>query len=96
MSDAHDADEVDRANLLPGATARSVLSFVVGQLVDDPEQVEIDTVEGRRGVRFEVRVGPGDMGRVIGRKGRTAQNIRTVVRAAAARDGVDVDVDFED
>lgn len=96
MSDAHDADDLDRANLIPGATARAVLAFVVGQLVDDPSQVHIDTVEGRRGVRFEVRVGPGDMGRVIGRRGRTAQNIRTVVRAAAAKDGVDVDVDFED
>lgn len=90
-----DLDE-DRANLLPGATARAVLEFVVKQLVDDPDAVEVETVEGRRGLRFEVRVGPGDMGRVIGRRGRTAQSIRTLVRAAATRDGVDVDVDFED
>jgi hypothetical protein len=41
-------------------------------------------------------VGPGDLGRVIGRRGRTAQSIRTVVRAAAVNDDVDVDVDFVD
>ena len=47
-------------------------------------------------MRLEVKVGPGDLGRVIGRRGRTAQSIRTVVRAAATRDGVEVDVDFAD
>ena len=48
------------------------------------------------GFRLEVRVGPEDMGRVIGKRGRVANAIRTVVRAAAVRDGVDVDVEFED
>jgi len=43
-----------------------------------------------------VRVADGDLGRVIGRRGRTAASIRTVVRAAATRDGADVDVDFLD
>ena len=47
-------------------------------------------------MRLEVKVGEGDLGRVIGRRGRTAQSIRTVVRAAATRDGVEVDVDFVD
>ena len=47
-------------------------------------------------VRLEVRVGPDDMGRVIGKRGRVANAIRTVVRAAAVRDGVDVDIEFED
>ena len=41
-------------------------------------------------------VGPGDLGRVIGRRGRTAQSIRTVVRAAATRDDTDVDIEFLD
>ena len=41
-------------------------------------------------------IGPGDLGRVIGRRGRTAQSIRTLVRAAAAKDGREVDVDFVD
>jgi predicted RNA-binding protein YlqC (UPF0109 family) len=47
-------------------------------------------------VRLEVRVGEGDLGRVIGRRGRTAQSIRTIVRAAATRDDVEVDIEFED
>ena len=50
----------------------------------------------RRIDRSRCSVAPGDMGRVIGTRGRTAQSIRTVVRAAAARDGVEVDVDFVD
>ena len=46
--------------------------------------------------RLDVRVGPGDLGRVIGRRGRTAASVRTVTRAAAAKDGVEVDIEFLD
>jgi uncharacterized protein len=74
----------------------AVLDHVVKQLVSDPDAVDIESSDGRRAVRFTVRVGPGDMGRVIGKQGRTAKAIRTVVRAAAVRDGAQVDVDFED
>ena len=56
----------------------------------------VDTSDDGRRVRLDVRVGPGDLGRVIGRRGRTAQSIRTVVRAAAARDDTDVDIEFLD
>jgi predicted RNA-binding protein YlqC (UPF0109 family) len=77
-------------------TATAVLTHVVRSIVDDPDQVQVDASENRGKVRLEVRVGPGDLGRVIGRRGRTAQSIRTVVRAAATRDDVDVDVDFAD
>lgn len=78
-------------------TAQAVLEHVVRSIVDDPDAVRVDSSDDDRGrVRFEVRVGPGDLGRVIGRRGRTAQSIRTLVRAAAVRDEVDVDVDFVD
>ncbi|MEQ1700802.1 MAG: KH domain-containing protein [Ilumatobacteraceae bacterium] len=77
-------------------TAVAVLTHVVRSIVDDPTAVIVDASESRGKVRLEVRVGPGDLGRVIGRRGRTAQSIRTVVRAAATRDDVDVDVDFAD
>ncbi len=78
-------------------TAIAVLGHVVRSIVDEPDAVQVDAQEGARGkVRLEVRVAPGDLGRVIGRRGRTAGNIRSVVRAAATRDGVDVDIDFED
>lgn len=86
----------DDANLVPAPTAVAVLDYLVSALVDDPDAVEVNPVERRRGITLEVRVAPGDMGRVIGRRGRTATSIRTVVRAAAARDGVEVDVDFLD
>jgi predicted RNA-binding protein YlqC (UPF0109 family) len=77
-------------------TATSVLDLLVTSLVDDPDAVRIDAIEQRGRVRLEVRVGPDDMGRVIGKRGRVANAIRTVVRAAAVRDDVDVDVEFED
>lgn len=77
-------------------TAVSVLDLLVTSLVDDPDAVRIDPIEQRDRVRLEVRVGPDDMGRVIGKRGRVANAIRTVVRAAAVRDGVNVDIEFED
>jgi predicted RNA-binding protein YlqC (UPF0109 family) len=77
--------------------ATSVLTHVVKSIVDDPNAVQVEGFdEGENKVLLEVRVGDGDLGRVIGRRGRTAMSIRNVVRAAAARDGVDVDVDFVD
>lgn len=76
--------------------AESVLTHVVRSIVDDPSAVRIESLDDEGKVVLEVRVGDGDLGRVIGRRGRTAMSIRNVVRAAAARDGVDVDVDFLD
>jgi predicted RNA-binding protein YlqC (UPF0109 family) len=93
-TEAPPADEADGAD--PAPTAISVLDLLVTSLVDDPDAVRIDPIEQRGKVRLEVRVGPDDMGRVIGKRGRVANAIRTVVRAAAVRDGVDVDVEFED
>ena len=86
----------DTASPVEVPTARAVLEHLVGALVEDPDAVRIDLSEGRSLPRLTVRVGPSDMGRVIGRRGRVAQAIRTVVRAAAARDGSDVEVEFED
>jgi hypothetical protein len=87
---------VEEANRAAAPTAAAVLEHIVRSIVDDPEAVSVTTSEQRGKVRLEARVGPGDLGRVIGRRGRTAQSIRAVVRAAASRDGVDIDVDFED
>jgi predicted RNA-binding protein YlqC (UPF0109 family) len=77
-------------------TARAVLEHLVGSLVEDRDAVRVELSQGRSLPRLTVRVGPSDMGRVIGKRGRVAQAIRTVVRAAAARDGSDVEVEFED
>jgi uncharacterized protein len=89
-------DDDAAPNQVPAPTATAVLTHVVRSIVDDAEAVKVDAVEGRNRLKLEVKVGPGDLGRVIGRRGRTAQSIRTVVRAAATRDGVEVDVDFVD
>jgi len=91
-----DTQSTSDSSELSAPTAVAVLTHVVRSIVDDPEAVIVDSSESRGKVRLEVRVGPGDLGRVIGRRGRTAQSIRTVVRAAATRDDVDVDVDFAD
>jgi uncharacterized protein len=91
-----DVETFDTDNLVPAPTATAVLDHVVRALVDEPDSVSIEAVDGRRGITLEVRVAPGDMGRLIGKRGRTAQSIRMVVRAAATRDGVSVDVDFVD
>ena len=89
-------DDGDDVNRIPAATARAVLDYLVRALVDDPDSVQVDAVEGRRGISLRVSVAPGDMGRVIGKRGRTANAVRAVTRAAAVRDGVEVDVDFVD
>jgi predicted RNA-binding protein YlqC (UPF0109 family) len=89
-----DADDDDADD--PAPTATSVLDLLVTSLVDDADAVRIDPIEQRDRVRLEVRVGPDELGRVIGKRGRTANAIRTVVRAAAVRDDVHVDVEFED
>jgi hypothetical protein len=75
-------------------TAAAVLEYLVRHLVDEPDGVAVEAVDRSRGVQLEVRVAPGDMGRVIGKRGRTAQAIRTVTRAAAVRDGVEVNIEF--
>jgi len=88
-------DGFDAGNTALAPTAAAVLAHIVTSIVDNPEAVEVDASEHRGRVRLDVRVGPGDLGRVIGRRGRTAQSIRTVVRAAATRDDASADVDVE-
>ena len=89
-------EEWDDHGQIDGGRAKSVLSYLARQLVDDPGAVSIDTSETRNGIKLSLRVGQGDMGKVIGRRGRVAQSIRSVVRAAGAKDGLDVAVDIVD
>ncbi len=76
--------------------AHSVLDYLARQLVDAPDSVTIAVDDARGGVKLSLHVASEDMGKVIGRRGRVAQSIRTVVRAAGASDGVDVLVDIVD
>jgi uncharacterized protein len=66
---------------------REFIEFIVRALVDHPEAVEVSEVEGSRTTVYELRVGPGDLGKVIGKNGQTAKSIRTLMTAAAARQG---------
>lgn len=70
------------------------LSHLVRGIVDHPDDVDVATRRGRRGTSVEVRVHPDDMGRVIGRSGRTATSLRTVL--GALNGGRAVRVDFLD
>ena len=79
-----------------GATAVAVCEFICRSIVSQPDEVEVEVDGDDDHLELTVTVGDGDTGRVIGRRGRTAQAIRAVVRAAAAKDGVEVDVEFAD
>ncbi|GAA4703243.1 RNA-binding protein [Kocuria gwangalliensis] len=68
------------------------LEHLVRGIVDSPEDITVRSREGRRGQILEVRVHPEDLGRVIGRSGRTAKALRTVVTALAPGENVRVDV----
>lgn len=91
-----DDDEATDGNRLEGSVPRTVLEYLAKAIVDDPDSVVVEVDESRSTVSLRLNVSPDDMGRVIGRRGRTAQAIRTVVRAAAAREGMDVHVDIVD
>ena len=73
-----------------------VLTYLARQLASDPDAVVIDAQERGGKVSLKLHVGPDDMGRVIGRRGRTAQAIRTLVAAAGARSGQGTNVDIVD
>jgi len=60
---------------------------IVKELVDNPDQVQVTEVEGEKTTVFELRVGPGDLGKVIGKKGKTAGAIRILLSAASAKRG---------
>jgi predicted RNA-binding protein YlqC (UPF0109 family) len=75
---------------------RELVDFLITELVDDPDAVEVTESEDERGLRYTVRVAPDDMGKVIGKGGRTAKAIRAVVRAAASRQGTAAYVDIAD
>ncbi|MCT1367374.1 MULTISPECIES: RNA-binding protein [Kocuria] len=68
------------------------LKHLVQGIVDHPEDVDVRSRSGRRGQTLEVRTHPEDLGRVIGRGGRTAKSVRTVINALADGEQVRVDV----
>ena len=76
--------------------ARDVVEVVAKALADKPEAVTVTEHEGRGQTVVELTMAPGDLGRVIGRQGRTAQALRTLASAAAELEGTKATVDFRD
>lgn len=75
---------------------KDLVEFLCTELVDDPDAVQVTESFDDRGPTYHVRVADGELGKLIGRGGRTAKAIRTVVRAAASRQRLSARVDFED
>jgi predicted RNA-binding protein YlqC (UPF0109 family) len=76
--------------------ARQVVEVVARQLADRPDEVRVTEHEHRGQTVLELFMAPGDLGRVIGRQGRTAAAIRTLVSTAAELDGSRVTLEFRD
>ena len=76
--------------------ARDVVEVVARALADRPEQVRVVEAEHRGQTLVELFMAPGDLGRIIGRQGRTAQAVRTLAAAAGEADGRKVTVEFRD
>lgn len=72
------------------------LETIITSLVNDPSAVSIKEVDGEKSITFEVRVADSDMGKVIGREGRIAKAIRTIMKALANKEGKKVNVEFID
>lgn len=89
-----DDDAADEGGVERAATA--VLEYIAKSLADDPSAVSVEVSERHDKVVLSLSVGPDDMGRIIGRRGRTAQAIRALVGAAGVRDGVTTSVDIVD
>lgn len=66
---------------------KEFIECIVKNLVDNPDEVKVTEISGERTVVYELRVGAGELGKVIGKHGQTARSIRTLVAAASAKRG---------
>lgn len=75
---------------------KELLDYLAKALVDHPDDVQIEVIEGERSVILQLRVHPDDIGKVIGKQGRIAQALRTLVKAAATKQGKNAIVEILD
>ena len=75
---------------------KEIIETIILNLVDNKDAVEINEVQGEKSIVYEVKVANEDMGKVIGRQGRLAKSIRTVVKSIGAREHKKVSVEFLD
>jgi len=67
---------------------KELIEYIVKSIVDNPEEVDVTQIDGESTIVFELRVKQEDVGKVIGKKGRTINAIRTLVNASAAKSGM--------
>ena len=75
---------------------KDLLLYIARNLVDHPEAVTVTEVPGQEEITLELRVAPEDMGKLIGRQGRIAKEIRTIIKSVAQRTGQKVSVEIVD
>lgn len=75
---------------------KEFLEFIVKHLVESPDQVSVAAMESEGRQLYKLSVGPGDLGRVIGKEGRTAKALRTILMAASARKGQQASLEILD
>lgn len=75
---------------------KELLEYLARALVDKPDSVEVTSVEGERSIILQLRVDPEDVGKVIGKKGRIAQAMRTLIKASATKEGRNAIVEIID
>lgn len=75
---------------------KDLLEYLAKALVDNPDSVEVTSVEGEKSIILQLRVDPEDVGKVIGKKGRIAQAMRTLIKASATREGRNAIVEIID
>ncbi len=75
---------------------KHLIATVAEALVDDPDAVEVEEIDEERAVVVELRVAPEDIGKVIGKEGRTAQSMRALLNAAAAKQGCRANLEILD
>ena len=75
---------------------KDLLIYIAQNLVDNPDQVSVTAVEQNGETMFELRVAPADMGKVIGRQGRIAKEIRSLMKSVAQRQGKRISVEIVD
>jgi len=75
---------------------KELVAFLAKSLVDHPDEVNVSQVEGEKSIIVELSVAPSDMGKVIGKQGRIAKALRTIVKAATPRGGKSVHLEIVD
>jgi predicted RNA-binding protein YlqC (UPF0109 family) len=96
LDDDYEDEVGGEGNRIVGARAHAVVEHIARALVEDDEGVDVEAQEGRNQVTLLVHASPGDVGRLIGKRGRVIQAVRQLARAAASTEGTRVTVDVAD